>query len=117
MSEISPSVDTLNSSVVESGKTQSSKASADSGEVTILVKPTDMAESTQSAADESTQSRVRKLTEKGLEWQIEIYLKEFKPSISVLHSCICKTESVLPRSNDVVPYSCTKYWPPQCFGR
>ena len=60
-----------------------------------------MAESTQSAPDESTQSRVRKLTEKGLEWQIDIYLKKFKSSISVLHSCIGKTESVLPRSNDV----------------
>ena len=101
MSEISPSVDTVNSSVAESGNTQSSKASSDSGEVTILAKPTDMAESTQSAADESTQSRVRKLTEKGLEWQIDIYLKKFKSSISVLHSCIGKTESVLPRSNDV----------------
>ena len=101
MSEISPSVDTLNSSVAESGNTQSSKASSDSGEVTILAMPTDMAESTQSAADESTQSRVRKLTERGLEWQIDIYLKKFKSSISVLHSCIGKTESLLPRSNDV----------------
>ena len=41
------------------------------------------------------------MTEKGIEWQIENHFKKFRSLISVLRTCIAKTESLLPHTKDV----------------
>ena len=74
------------------------ESTADSGEVTIMAQSGDMKESAQASVNEK---RTVKLTNKGLEWQIDINSKEFNSLVGVLRTLIQKTEPRLSSSKDI----------------
>ena len=74
------------------------ESTADSGEVTIMAQSGDMKESAQASVNEK---RTVKLTNKGLEWQIDINSKKFNSLVGVLRTLIRKTEPLLSSSKDI----------------